>query len=314
MSLSRTVTVPTTGRPTCRAHPGSASRWPVRGHAVAARAAASGRWGGVGVRRSEVVLRPAGADGRERRLRRPWRSPFTASRRAQGREGVRRPGRSACGRPRHQAPRRLVQSRLSALSTYYGKTRVLPSRPAHPERTRTSAPIQRRVEHTRNGLLTISEGHLFTPARRAGVPRDNLPSALALLFLIARITPDGWFFDPGPKFIRRIAPPLARPRRPTSRSPQAHPDRRPRSIKYRENHTIDYREHVQAPRRARRAPVPARARRALPRAHRRRRQRNRHPGRRGVRGKHGLSSTAGAGRSRAVPSRRRGTCGTVRRC
>ena len=85
MSLSSTVTVPTTGRPTCRAHPGSASGWPVRGHAAAARTAASGRWGCVGVRRSEVVLRPAGADRRERRLRRPWRCPFTASWRAQGR-------------------------------------------------------------------------------------------------------------------------------------------------------------------------------------------------------------------------------------
>ena len=72
VSLSSTVTVPTTGRPTCRAHRGSASRWPVRGHAVAARTAASGRWGCVGVRRSEVLLRPL-------------RCPFTASRRAQGR-------------------------------------------------------------------------------------------------------------------------------------------------------------------------------------------------------------------------------------
>ena len=106
---------------------------------------------------------------------------------------------------------------LPAPSTY-GKTRVLPPRPAHPERTRTSAPIQRRVERARNRLLTVSEGHLFTPASRAGVPRDNLPDALALLFLVARIIPDGWFFDPRPNYFGRIAPPLARPRRPISRS------------------------------------------------------------------------------------------------
>ena len=56
-----------------------------------------------------------------------------------------------------------VRRRLSALSTY-GKTRVLPPRPAYPERTRTSAPIRRRAERTRHRLLTVNERHLFTPA------------------------------------------------------------------------------------------------------------------------------------------------------
>ena len=59
-------------------------------------------------------------------------------------------------------------SRLSALSTY-GKTRVLPPRPAHPQHGRTSAPIRRRVERTLHRLLTVNEGHLFTPAGRADV-------------------------------------------------------------------------------------------------------------------------------------------------
>ena len=59
-------------------------------------------------------------------------------------------------------------SRLSALSTY-GKTRVLPPRPAHPQRGRASAPIRRRVERTLHRLLTVNEGHLFTPAGRADV-------------------------------------------------------------------------------------------------------------------------------------------------
>ena len=59
-------------------------------------------------------------------------------------------------------------SRLSALSTY-GKTRVLPPRPAHPQHGRASAPIRRRVERTLHRLLTVNEGHLFTPAGRADV-------------------------------------------------------------------------------------------------------------------------------------------------
>ena len=89
VSLSGTVTVPTTVRPTCRAHSGPAPGRPVRGHAVAAGTAAPGRRHAGGAASESgaakfCCARP-GADGRERRLRRPWRSRFTASRRAQGR-------------------------------------------------------------------------------------------------------------------------------------------------------------------------------------------------------------------------------------
>ena len=44
-------------------------------------------------------------------------------------------------------------------------------------------------------------------------PRGNLLNSLELLFPVWRIIPDGWFLDPRQKFLARIAPPLACPRR-----------------------------------------------------------------------------------------------------
>ena len=129
--------------------------------------------------------------------------------------GSRLPAPSTYGRTRYGRTR---YGRTRYGRTRYGRTRVLRPRPARPERARTSAPIHRRVGRARDRFLTVSEGHLFTPAmpmsclvrlvqpvpntgpgqpapglsraaahsaRPAAPPPGNLLNALALLFLLA---------------------------------------------------------------------------------------------------------------------------------
>ena len=117
-------------------------------------------------------------------------------------------------------------SRLSALGSLYLWEDPCPRAPARAsEHGRTSAPIRRRAERTLHRLLTVNEGHLFTPAGRADVllfsgpfspsptqpraarlgaagtaaltahsvarPRGNLLNTLGLLFPVGRKIPDG---------------------------------------------------------------------------------------------------------------------------
>ena len=111
----------------------------------------------------------------------------------------------------------------------------------------SAGPVRRRIARTLHRLLTVNEGHLFTPAGRADVltllrsvqpvprtqlgsplraaahsacsataPPGNLLNSLTLLFPVVCRIPDGLYFDPRRNYFGCMATPIACLSRPVS--------------------------------------------------------------------------------------------------
>ena len=141
-------------------------------------------------------------------------------------------GRPVMGRPVSSRPGPRIRSTgeppppsaavPSARSTAFSpSTRVISSlQPAVPMCCSSPVRSARPQRNPRAARLGAAGSAALTAHSVAG-PRGNLLNSLGLLFPVWRIIPDGWFFHPRQKFIARIAPPLAGPRRPIS--PSRHP-------------------------------------------------------------------------------------------
>ena len=89
-------------------------------------------------------------------------------------EGVRRPGQMASAQPRHYAPQQTRGGARNAAKPNPRQNAGINQPPnaacqgdaPHPL---SAGPVRRRIERTLHRVLTLSEGHLFTPAGRADV-------------------------------------------------------------------------------------------------------------------------------------------------